>query len=116
MKVQTDRQVENIMPPVPAIAKHTHLEPLGHVRSADLVVLVRHVTTFQLTGLIDLKDALPPLPPLCLLLGSVPTLFILVFFLLLPLVISICFKVCKVKVATKDFLGLLECSVSGTEE
>lgn len=91
--------------------KLTNLEPLRHVCSADLVVLVGHVTTFQFARLVDLEDALPPQPPLRLLLWSVPALFVLVFFLLLTLVICIRFKVSKVKVATKDFLGLLEGSV-----
>lgn len=90
---------------------NTHLESFRHVCSTDLIVLVSHVTTFQLAGLVDLKDALPALPPLSLLLWAVPSLFILVLFLLLALVVSICIKVCKVKVATKDFLGLLEGSV-----
>lgn len=93
--------------------KIPHLEPLGHVCRADFVVLVGHVTTFQLTGLVDLKNALPPLPPLCLLLRSVPALFILVFLLLLALIVNIGFKVGKVKVSTKDFLGFLEGSVKG---
>lgn len=69
------------------------------------------MTTFQLAGLVDLKDALPPLSSLSLLLGSVPALFVLVLFFLFALVVSVCVKVSKVKVATKDFLGLLEGSV-----
>lgn len=69
------------------------------------------MTAFQLTGLVELKNALPPQPPLCLLLGTVPAFFILVFFLLLALFINVRFKVGKVKVATKDFLGLLKGSV-----
>lgn len=95
----------------------THLESLGHVCSADLVILICHVTAFQLTGFVELKDAFPPQPPLYLLFGTVPTFFILVLLLLLPLFIHVCFKVGKVKVATKDFLGLLEGSVTeGKEE
>lgn len=89
----------------------THLESLGHVCSADLVILICHVTALQLTRLVEFKNAFPPQPPLCLLFGTVPTFFILVFFLLLTLFIHVCFKVGKVKVATKDFLGLLEGSV-----
>lgn len=92
---------------------HTYLEPLRHICRTDLIVLVSHVTAFQLAWLIDLEDALPPLPPLSLLLWSVPTLFILVLLLLLTLVISIGIKVSKVKVPTKDFLGLLKGSVRG---
>ena len=93
--------------------KHTHLEPLGHVCRADLIILVGHVTTFQLTGLIDLKDTLPPLPPLSLFLRPVPALLILVLFLLLTLVVGVRIKVGEVKVATENLLGLLEGSVGG---
>lgn len=88
----------------------THLEPLGHVCRADLVVLIGHVTALQLTGLVNFKNALPPLPPLCLLLWSVPALFILIFLLLLALVVSIRLKVSKVEVPAKNFLGFLQCS------
>lgn len=69
------------------------------------------MTTLQLTGLVNLKDALPPLPPLGLFLGSVPALLILVLLLLLTLVVGVCVKVSEVKVATKNLLGLLESSV-----
>lgn len=92
-------------------ATRPHLEPLGHVCGADLIVLVCHVATLQLTGLVDLKDALPAMPPLDLLLGSVPALFILVLLLLLALVVSVCIKVGEVKIAAEDLLGLLEGSV-----
>lgn len=68
------------------------------------------MTALQLTGLVNFKNALPPLPPLCLLFGSVPALFILVFLLLLALVVSLRFKVSKVKVPAKNFLGFLQCS------
>lgn len=99
--------------------KHTHkpppyLEPLWHVCGADLVVLVCHVTTLQLAGLIDLEDALPPHSPLRLLLGPVPSLFILVLLLSLTLVIcSVSIKLCKVKVTAEDLLSLLEGSLDG---
>lgn len=94
----------------------THLESLGHVCRADLVILICHVTAFQLTRFVELKNAFPPQPPLDLLFGTVPTFFILVLLLLLTLFIHVCFKVGKVKVATKDFLGLLEGSVREGKE
>lgn len=96
--------------------QNTHLEPLRHVCGADLIVLVSHVTTFELTWLVDLKNAFPPQPPLSLLLGSVPALFILILFLLLTLVICISIKVSKVKVATKNLLSFLERTVETQRE
>lgn len=94
----------------------TDLEPLWHVSGADLVVLVGHVTALQLAGLVQLKDALPPLPPLGLLLGPVPALFILILLFLFALVIGVCVKVGKVKVSAKNLLGLLEGSGKQTEK
>lgn len=99
--------------------KHTHkpppyLEPLWHVCGADLVVLVSHVTTLQLTGLVELEDALPPHPPLRRLLGPVPALFILVLLLFLTLFIStVGVELREVKVAAEDLLSFLEGSVDG---
>lgn len=91
-----------------------HLEPLGHVGGADLVVLVGHVTALQLAGLVELKDALATLPPLGLLLGPVPALLVLVLLLLLALVVRVGVKLRKVKVAAEDLLRLLQGSVGET--
>ena len=86
---------------------HTHLEPLWHVCRANLVILVGHVTAFQLAGFVDLEDASFPHPPLDLLLGSVPALFVLVLLLFLTLLVRVGVKVSKDKVTTEYRLGFL---------
>ena len=77
-----------------------HLEPLGHVVGADLVVLVRHVAALQLTRLVQFEDALPPVHPL-----GLPLVRVLLF--LVPLLVRVRIEVGKVKVATEDLLGFL---------
>ena len=84
----------------------THLEPLGHVGGADLVVLVGHVAGLQLDGLVQLEDALPPMHPL-----GLPLVRLLLF--LVALLVRVCVKVCKVKVSTEDLLGFLEGAMGG---
>ena len=85
-----------------------HLEPLGHVCGADLVVLVRHVAALQLAGLVDLEDAAAARPLLGLLLGAVPGLFIAVLLLVLRVVVGLRVEVGEVKVPPEDLLRLLQ--------
>ena len=85
-----------------------HLEPLGHVVGADLVVLVRHVAALQLAGLVYLKDAAAARPLLGLLLGPVPRLFVAVLLLVFRVVIGLRVEVGEVKVPPEDLLRLLQ--------
>jgi len=63
------------------------------------------VAALQLAGLVELKDALPPVPALGLLV-------VLVLLLLLALLVRVRVKFGEVKVAAENLLGFLEGTVS----
>lgn len=89
------------------LTAQTNLEPLRHIRGTYFIVLISHMTAFQLTGLVDLEDAAAAHSPLCLLLWSIPCFIILILLFLLSMIVCLGVKLGKVKVTTKNFLGLL---------